>query len=720
MAFRESGTTLSQKNSPFVCQVDVETAGCLYNQNALQQTLDQLEKVRGSPKRYPSVDARLRWLRGLVLLLRGHPRESLNDYQISLATFGRIGEIENTGVLHALTAECLTYLNRRDEAWLHRQQALRLLDADIDWRPLALGDAARAALTEGNPHLSIAFLDEQVRLARTSSNSPLEAEALRTRGAAQLEIRDFAAATRDLDEATQAAGRIGDDLIRERATADLLEVRGRACLAKAPTVCANSLTGALRFFQKAGNHFRIARLCLARGDHYRSIQRLDLARADYELGVDEIEMQRERLPDEDERLSYFETSAALFDRLIELLARAREVAPSLNMAERARARVLLDAITDPAYLQLGLARPLRFQDFASRLPREVTIVAFHVLPSALCVWIATPNHLSLSLTEISSAALEHEAKEFRRALENPVADFGSLLRLSRTLIGPVLEHIRPDRMIVFVPDRFLNTVPFTALIDPRDKRHLIETHAISVAPSISVLSRLFEKSGSAEDWRHQSVLAIGNPKTDETLFPRLASLPAAEAEARESATRYPGSQLLIGSRATKSAVLALAGRHQIIHFAGHAIADGLGPGRAALILAPDSTTGDSGIFYADEIASERFERLHLVVLSGCRTGVGSVRENEGVMSVARGFLAAGAPRVLATLWDVSETSASSFSRIFLRCLSEGMPPDASLRLAVKTLRSRASPGGAADWAAFQLVGLPTTRSTQLPGQTERS
>src|SRR6185436_16596953 len=95
----------------------------------------------------------------------------------------------------------------------------------------------------------------------------------------------------------------------------------------------------------------------------------------------------------------------------------------------------------------------------------------------------------------------------------------------------------------------------------------------------------------------------------------------------------------------------------------------------------------------------------LVVLSACQTGLGREIRGEGVVGLARGFMYAGAARVVASLWQVDDVATAELMRGFYRgILRDGARPAAALRVAqVEMWRKRAwrSPYY---WAGFVLQG----------------
>ena len=95
----------------------------------------------------------------------------------------------------------------------------------------------------------------------------------------------------------------------------------------------------------------------------------------------------------------------------------------------------------------------------------------------------------------------------------------------------------------------------------------------------------------------------------------------------------------------------------------------------------------------------------LVVLSACRTGLGKDVRGEGLVGLTRGFMNAGAPRVVASLWKVSDTAtAALMSGFYSELLDHHLPPADALRAAQRALRRERRTSAPHAWAGFVLEG----------------
>ncbi len=287
-------------------------------------------------------------------------------------------------------------------------------------------------------------------------------------------------------------------------------------------------------------------------------------------------------------------------------------------------------------------------------------------------------------------------------------------KLYDLLIAPIAGNLPPDVGLVFVTDKQLHEVPFAALLNRRTGRFLGQEHPLLVAASASTYCLGLRRTAAPGDESRDAaftVLAVGNPEIDRVRYPLLGPLPAAGQEAMRTATFYPGSVVLSGSAATATRFLAEMDRHDLVQFAGHAVA---GPAwRAKLVLAKPGGGAGAEELEAATIAGLRLHRPRLVILSACAAGSGPTAHLEGTLSLARAFLAAGTPAVLANLWTVEDDVAAVFSQRFHASFKQRRDALAALHSAQAALLASPDPRLHAPvaWAGFQLYGAAALAGT---------
>jgi CHAT domain-containing protein len=291
-------------------------------------------------------------------------------------------------------------------------------------------------------------------------------------------------------------------------------------------------------------------------------------------------------------------------------------------------------------------------------------------------------------------------------------------------LWPVIARARE---VLLVPDGALHGLPFEALVvalspDGRPTYWLDEGPVVSYAPSATTacnLARRREERGSPE----RSALVVANP-----LFApapdrrRLGSLPplpgtAGEAARIRHALEAAGDDVVVLSDAGagEAAVReALASRTRTyLHFATHGLVQqGGNELLAALALAvpgrPAPPADDDGLLQLFEIY-ELDARSELTVLSACDSHTGRRVTGEGVFALSRAFLAAGARRVVASLWPVDDASTAYLMGAFYeRVAGASAPADVAyaraLRDARRDVRAKAEWSHPYYWAPFVATG----------------
>src|ERR1041385_5967379 len=117
---------------------------------------------------------------------------------------------------------------------------------------------------------------------------------------------------------------------------------------------------------------------------------------------------------------------------------------------------------------------------------------------------------------------------------------------------------------------------------------------------------------------------------------------------------------------------------EIIHFAGHYIVDQSSPLLSKMVLASHGNESDLAAF---EIIRQRLDHTGLVILSACQTGLDKYYDGEGAVGLARAFIAAGAPLVVASQWPVDSDATATLMVNFHRYRRSGSNTFESLRKA---------------------------------------
>lgn len=498
----------------------------------------------------------------------------------------------------------------------------------------------------------------------------------------------------------------------------------------------------------------------ARAAALEAARRSDASDA-YLKGIDLLESWRGRLALGDLRMGVAEPRWAIYEGAIRTLLDQRRQSDALTVAERARARLLLEVMADrdasrPATSPLEeVARLLRvrFEERAAvvrsedqaALDREIAHLADSLaaleklestrypkpapisrLRSELLVegqallsffwgdeavygwWVTRDTVHSARLG--SSDSLSALVDFLRGTIERPSGDSAWLAPAQAAFarfIAPLRP--RPAVTVLVVADGPLAHLPVEVLIPTRGAAPWGTTTRFVYGPSATVLLTLLNKP-SKGGWE-RTMLALANSagaasrslgsvergSADEEIP---APLPYAGPEARAISAlfRDRGADLLVGAGATPNRWLDLdPSRYRYLHFAAHARVSDRRPEDTHLVLR-------GGNLYLPAI---RRLRLHadLVTLSACETALGRRVRGEGIIGLPHAFLAAGARGAVVTLWRIADRSAADFMQEFYQEVHAGHPPAEALL----TVRSRwwAKGGPTAHpshWAPFVLVG----------------
>lgn len=339
-----------------------------------------------------------------------------------------------------------------------------------------------------------------------------------------------------------------------------------------------------------------------------------------------------------------------------------------------------------------------------------------------------------TLEESARRLLELVTAKERRAAQRQTEIAAA--ELSAQLLGPLADLLAsfPGERLVLVADGALHAVPFGMLPfppAPASQEPLLARFEVVSLPSLSVLPVLRRADGGESPSRLE-IAVIADPvfSADD---PRLASAAVSpsttQTTARLDERTRRGFERLTFSRREAEAILKLVPRDnglaalgfqadratatgpavggaRIVHFATHALLDGKHPELSGIVLSLRDEKGQEqdGFLrlqdlYALDLSAD------LVVLSACRTALGREIPGEGLIGLTRGFFHAGAPRVVATLWDVQDgATAELMARFYRGLLQEKLPAATALRRAQLSLRAEKRWESPYFWAGFVLQG----------------
>ncbi len=316
-------------------------------------------------------------------------------------------------------------------------------------------------------------------------------------------------------------------------------------------------------------------------------------------------------------------------------------------------------------------------------------------------------------------------------------------KLSQVLLGPAAADLGTNRLII-VPDGMLQYLSFGALPSPVPDgvsearsagrlRPLVADHEIVILPSASTLQVLreqttgrkpgtksvavfadpiFESAASRkENFPTQRQSARARRDSDSILRDgsQLGRLPSSRQEAVAIMAAAPANttMLAMGFGATRErAVSTELKDYRIIHFATHGFADDTNPKMSWIALSTVNEAGkpQNGFLRLLDIYNLNLS-ADLVVLSACSTALGKNIRGEGLVGIVRGFMYAGAARVVASLWRVDDQSTAELIKLFYQgMLKDHLSPAAALRAAQVAMSRHERWSAPYYWAGFVLQG----------------
>jgi CHAT domain-containing protein len=417
-------------------------------------------------------------------------------------------------------------------------------------------------------------------------------------------------------------------------------------------------------------------------------------------------------------------------------------------------------LNSPRYAALTQLQPVSFQEIRQLLDDQTLLLEYQLGNERSYLWVITPGQFKCvelpNRATIEKAAVDvykllttsHLNGQTSEQLEHIY--WQKAAKLSQMILGEVAGEIGHQRLLI-VADEVLQYIPFQALPDPRmarssQPRPLMIDHEIVNLPSASTLAVLRRENAQSKHWpktiavfadpvfqeddvrladklktqterslvsdnassntRSSSILRdIGQPGAGRD-YRRLYST-RDEAEAIISVTDQRQRQVWTGFDANlTNAVNTDLSKYRIIHFATHGDLDTEHPELSAIVLS---------IFNSQGQKQEAHLRLHniynlnlpadLIVLSACETALGKEIKGEGLIGLTRGFMYAGAGRVMASLWKVEDKSTAELMRHFYKyLLKDNMAPAAALRLAQIEVRKQPDWRLPYHWAGFVLQG----------------
>ncbi|HET7113074.1 MAG TPA: CHAT domain-containing protein, partial [Pyrinomonadaceae bacterium] len=686
---------------------------------------------------------------GFVSSRLGKYQEALDYYTQARAIQQKTGN--RTQEAETLDSMGIAYseIGQPEKALEYHQQALEIQRAtkNIRREALCLINLGTVYRLLGRSDQAFEHFNQALAILRKIDDVKSAAAALEGRARVEQQRRNLTQSRKDIEEALSLV-----ETVRARSGSQQLRASYRASREQTYDFYIDLLMQ-LHAENPAARHDAEALQASERGRARSLLELLNEAPADIQQGVDPELAKRER--------EIRQSINAKAQRQIQLTTQNANREEIETFGKEIRAledeyQQIQVAIRNasPAYAALTQPQPLGLKEIQQLLDPNTVLLEYSLGDERSYVWAVTHDSLkafalpkseeigkvaqqvyqSLTVRSVNKS-LETAAQRQDRIAQGDTQFQQSSAELARMILAPAAAEFGTKRIVV-IADGALQYVPFAALPLPGSSRPLILDHELVSLPSASSLAvqrqtlanRKLAPKGvaviadpvfSARDSRFQSRKSTTTTADDTRIIEHVGTgsggplvvrrLPYTRQEAdRILAVAPAGANLrAVDFRANRS--IATSGElsnYRYVHFATHGYLDTSRAGLSAIVLSLVDEQGkpQDGFLRTHDIYNLKLP-AELVVLSACETGLGKDVKGEGLEGLTRGFMYAGARRVVVSLWNVNDkATAELMQHLYVGMLKQKKTPVAALRAAqIEMLRVKQwqSPYY---WAAFTIQG----------------
>lgn len=356
------------------------------------------------------------------------------------------------------------------------------------------------------------------------------------------------------------------------------------------------------------------------------------------------------------------------------------------------------------------------------LGKGETLLAYYIPYPKAYIWTIDQSSAQLTQLELDSS-YQNNVHALRAALSQADQEVPSELSyyFYKKFVAPDLNgsapahlYILPDHWLCHLPFEVFETVPAKA--NNSAPAYLLRQTGLSYAYSASLLLYTFQLRfarnwpirllGMAPSYALNSTLKTGTPRSEEDLLRRqyLTPLPNATREIETLQEQLVGI-FIYGADATEEAFKRRVREYGLLHLAAHALLDPQQPINSALAFAENTALEEDNFLNLAEIVDLPLQ-AQLVALTACQTGYGKFEYGEGLATLTRAFMYAGAPSVVANLWPINASSSAIIMADFYSQLQNGLPKGEAMRQAKLNYLQQVEPSAQHPkyWASLIVFG----------------
>jgi len=376
------------------------------------------------------------------------------------------------------------------------------------------------------------------------------------------------------------------------------------------------------------------------------------------------------------------------------------------------------------------------EDIQALLDEKSALVEYVVGDSVVYIFYVDKNNLRLIEFFVDNNVLKNKIKQFHNVLRNysllakkEGKSYQEYTKLAygfyKNLLESALSNAKGIEHLIFVTDGELGHLPFEAfLVEPAPQsqtsyanlHYLLNDYSVSYNYSATLWKESMEQDSkqnnngqilgmaASYDFSQDSLEMGERLPVYKRLRKELGPLPAATNEVEVLAENFNGF-FCLNTMSSEEIFKEKAANYSVIHLAMHGLLDSQHPILSSLVFTEDGGSKENNFLQAYEISKMNLN-ADLVVLSACETGYGKFEQGNGIASLARAFMYAGASSLVVSLWQVNDYATSELMKSFYQNLVTGVDKAEALRQA-KLAYIKSAKGIAkhpAFWSSFIQIG----------------
>jgi CHAT domain-containing protein len=658
---------LSALGSPFSVLADLHAAATHFVDGRYAEADAAFTRTEAAARsrNYLYAAARSTWFRGLIAYAQTRMADARALYEDTLATFNRMGDVEQISAAHGLLSGLHDLLGDDAAEWQHRRQALAGLAASSSPRfKYSLLVSTAVAVRDENPEAALVILDSIVAEATRTGRDAAIVDGLAQQAATLHQLGRTSQAKEAARAARAHLANVADESFRKLFEIPVLAVESDLLRTVDPDAAAQAAERAIETATARRDRGRLPQLQLRLAKAHIARGRLDDAERALTAGITAFDETRAK-PAGIVGIAAIDESWQLYETAVQLAIHRGDHARAFALAERGRARNFAGA-------------PIASLDeLRNAQPADSAIVALNQFEDELVLWVIRRDRTVVERRPINRAdaqvIIARHQDEIRLETNRPSAG-GTLFD---ELVRPLAPHLANVARVVFVPDVTYQDVSFAALWDRANGQFAIEKWTVTESPTVMLASSRIVQ-------RQPGSILILSPNGDAT--------------AKTIASEYREADLAVGSAATRSRLLT--GTQSIVHVAAPARRNETHPSWSQLALSDEPGRKYSGAVVGRDIATRQMPGTALVVLDELTE---QSYRTAGTFDLATAFLAAGVPAVLGTLPGADERETRELMVGFHRQLAPEVPAaEALAQVQRNALQQNGRRLGA--WTALVLYG----------------